>query len=356
MSKSTRRGFTLVELLVVIAIIGMLVGLLLPAIQAARERARMAQCNNNMKQLGMAMMSHVTSGKDYPGWAYDQKLVNGNNTFVRAVPWTVKMLPLIELQTLHDQFVTNNNGTGGFDYDAPPKVEPFSCPSDAQTDPKVGTLTYVANAGMPDTATLTDVKANGVFLDRRKFRNNQKMSFPTDIVDGTSSTLLLSENINRARTTWVGPVQSNGAVDPATITNSNWGLLNENPEQRFGFVWIVGSQTSPNAPPTPNLDDEQQPIGKDTLLATNPTAADPPSLYSRPAGAHPEAFVAAFCGGNTREIRTDIAYHVYQQLMTSNGKNAQDLTRPTAQQKIEQLGPNGNGKTFMIAPLNESDY
>lgn len=98
-------AFTLVELLVVIAIIGVLVGLLLPAVQAARESARRTQCSNNLKQIGLAAISHETSHKYFPscGWGWTW-VGDPDRGFGRRQPggWIYNLLPYVEQQNLHD--------------------------------------------------------------------------------------------------------------------------------------------------------------------------------------------------------------------------------------------------------------
>jgi prepilin-type N-terminal cleavage/methylation domain-containing protein len=88
-----RSGFTLVELLVVIAIIGVLVALLLPAVQAARESARRMQCQNNLKQMGIAVHNHHDVFKTIPNSRYDDRYT-----------WVVDLMPFIEQKTLFDQW------------------------------------------------------------------------------------------------------------------------------------------------------------------------------------------------------------------------------------------------------------
>ena len=102
--RSQRTGFTLVELLVVIAIIGILVALLLPAVQAAREAARRMQCTNNVKNLSLACHNYHDTYKTMPqnystwGGAFARHTIDG-----RSQSWMVAVLPFIEQQPLYDQ-------------------------------------------------------------------------------------------------------------------------------------------------------------------------------------------------------------------------------------------------------------
>ncbi len=100
-----RKAFTLVELLVVIAIIGILIGLLLPAINAAREAGRRMQCGNNLKQLGLGCLHHESAIGWFPtgGWAYTWS-GDPDMGFGRAQPggWTYTVLPWIECKSMFD--------------------------------------------------------------------------------------------------------------------------------------------------------------------------------------------------------------------------------------------------------------
>src|SRR5688572_18867870 len=100
-------GFTLVELLVVIAIIGILVALLLPAIQAAREAARRSQCINNLKQIGVAMQNYHDTYKQLPV---------GNYSCCWGT-WQMSILQFIEEQQLHDMYQWNPEDLANYSYD-----------------------------------------------------------------------------------------------------------------------------------------------------------------------------------------------------------------------------------------------
>ena len=125
-SNAQRGGFTLIELLVVIAIIGVLVGLLLPAVQQAREAARRNSCGNNLKQMGLALHSFadVNTYRGDNGFPTASKLLNSSNTSLsamnavgdKAYTWVVDILPFGEQVNLYDQM---KSASGGGNFQAP---------------------------------------------------------------------------------------------------------------------------------------------------------------------------------------------------------------------------------------------
>ena len=108
-----RRGFTLIELLVVISIIGILVGLLLPAVQAAREAARKVNCDNNEKQLSLAMLNFESQKRYFPGYVNQFMVSSGTATGAFAVSWMVPILPYMEHRDIYDQYHPSFSASGG---------------------------------------------------------------------------------------------------------------------------------------------------------------------------------------------------------------------------------------------------
>jgi prepilin-type N-terminal cleavage/methylation domain-containing protein/prepilin-type processing-associated H-X9-DG protein len=136
---SRRRAFTLVELLVVIAIIGILVALLLPAVQYARESARRTQCQNNLRQIGLAVQGHVDSTKYIPTggttpWPVLSQFVDTNTGFIngpdkQGFSWPFQILPYFEQKTIQDQRDPAGNwATTQFRMESSP-IESYFCPS-----------------------------------------------------------------------------------------------------------------------------------------------------------------------------------------------------------------------------------
>ena len=107
---SYRSGFTLIELLVVVAIIGILVALLMPAVQSAREAARRIQCTNNLKQIGLAILNYESTNGRFPAGSSSQAT---HNTWTWGFGWAVPILPYMEQQNIYDQLDKTGEHGGG---------------------------------------------------------------------------------------------------------------------------------------------------------------------------------------------------------------------------------------------------
>ena len=191
-------GFTLVELLVVITIIGILIALLLPAVQAAREAARRMQCSNNMKQLGVAMHLHLEAkGVLPPGHTWPN-----DDWSARESVWIVYLMPYLELDNIYatinwkQPFGQSSNSPNYYQREAVRAQPPvLLCPSNDVVerlyDDTYARLNYAANNGLGpmeegERTSLPTTRETGVFS-----LNSAKTA--ADIRDGLSNTAFLAE-------------------------------------------------------------------------------------------------------------------------------------------------------------------
>jgi prepilin-type N-terminal cleavage/methylation domain-containing protein/prepilin-type processing-associated H-X9-DG protein len=328
------RGFTLVELLVVISIIGMLMGLLLPAVQQARENGRRNTCINNLKQIGIATNSFTTSKQYYPGYVNS---VAQNSANVKAVSYVVPLLPFLDNNALYAKWndpsvtwqdaYTGASGTSGVSL-----IQSLICPSDPPEPAQLSPLSYVVNAGefsndvIPSNSNqatanplIRKIRASGVchnlFVDKPG-TNPPTNKYPVKVTtgyldggDGTSKTLLASENLQAQD--WVlglGPqsafnIQNNTIPpQPASATDT---LVKEWAKYNCGFIWKDVNQPGASDPRQINIERNIQP---------QPTTF----VFARPSSNHPGGVVAVFCDGHVQFIGDDVNYKVYKQLMSTN--------------------------------------
>jgi prepilin-type N-terminal cleavage/methylation domain-containing protein/prepilin-type processing-associated H-X9-DG protein len=187
--RRARSAFTLIELLVVIAIIAILIGLLLPAVQKVREAAARSSCQNNLKQLGLAMHAYHDVNNTFPR-NYARQV--GGNAW-EATSANTLILPYIEQAPLYAQFESNKTNWGvTHDQLMNTKLNTFLCPS---APPGVGMSSDYwsgpgSNYGWSTGSSVETVWAGNRFNGMIAYQNDRRMA---DVTDGLSNTLLASE-------------------------------------------------------------------------------------------------------------------------------------------------------------------
>jgi prepilin-type N-terminal cleavage/methylation domain-containing protein/prepilin-type processing-associated H-X9-DG protein len=304
-----RRGFTLVELLVVIAIIGILIALLLPAVQAAREAARRSQCTNNLKQIGLGMHNfHDSFGRLPPGsiWPGHPVVRGGQETC-----WILHVLDYIAENNLVNSGDPNapTNGAGGPNAKVMSTFIPtFLCPSDIMVGLTGTGATkfrargnYTANTGVgPMTeynAQPNPPRQTGVFY----LNSDVKL---TDIKDGTSNTLFVAE-VRKV------PTPGDGVAG---------GDCRGNMQYPEGSLFLTNR--TPNSPVPDELRVNYCTSTRDVpCIATFPSFT-PKSLIITPRSTHPGGVNVLMGDGSVRFIMNSINLSTWQALSSPKGSEA----------------------------------
>ena len=271
-SVKVRQGFTLVELLVVIAVIGILLALLLPAVQSARESGRKTACMSNAYQLGMAVNRYDQDKGRVPCW---QNEVGDGPLYVS---WAVMLLPYIERNDLYDQWSGWNVGDPN---PVPVRIGLFQCASSPPAASNPAPLAYAGNSGDGYASANT---SDGVM-------QALNVSYSLDTVadgDGTATTLLFAE---KAATISAGEWESSDF-------QSSWTYPSSTTAAAFTF------QTNQAA----------------TCLSQFPAFGQ--GAAGRPTSSHVGGWVVTFCDGHTYFLRNDVDGGTYANLVTSKNSTA----------------------------------
>ena len=298
-SKRRRSGFTIIELLVVIAIIAILVALLLPAVQQAREAARLTQCKNNLKQMALALHNYESTYRTFPpGYIHKFGPVGSPQQAANhaGLAWGTMLLPLLDQANLYQQLDPNVPVWNPINRSPREEHLPFYlCPSDTYSEngfvvrddtvtpiERYAAASYAANWG-PSSGTInlddTPLLSRGIFYRNSKTRVR-------DVTDGLTNTLAFGERTN-------GPIPSS---QPTVGGHSV-----------FETAWCAAVREVTDFP-----DDHGHMVLFETQFRPNQLDGDDKGL-SAP---HEGLCQFALCDGSVRAISENIDANLYNALGT----------------------------------------
>lgn len=304
--RTRSRAFTLIELLVVIAVIGLLAGLLVPAVQSSREAARRFTCVNSLRQMGLAMQNYASTHDSFP---------SGETYYGYSLH--VSLLPGLEQTNLYDCI--------NFDVVAPEayfkndtlrnlNFSTFWCPSDPMAGPTAptarvwpGMTNYAGCMGDDRVPLVPDgLFGSGVFVK------------PRDVVDGLSNTVAMSEFLVGRRDaperlrSYYDPDESGPPFDLSTFQAQCGGLVSmtANLAMIKGSMWMVGQRDQ-------TLYNHVMPIN--TPTCSNRRGAPSAVSAATATSLHPGGVNSLFADGHVKFLREQLDVAVWRAMSTRNG-------------------------------------